>query len=228
MNDLSAVLIALILWPIVIFFGGLWLITWFFPKNKWVKLGLKNAASLIFIQPFKISYQASRWLIVKIFTTKSEYHLHQVFLENFPVTPLEFYGAVEEAFTRRQIFGADMLRITRLEWHLLSPRRIYVLIRFRDAICFIGGVPLGTDFLISWRYTEMPSKAWLILLQMPFLGVIVETLFTPSTFYRTDILHAFEQAVRAIVLEAANLLTQRGIRPLTEQEQRPLLREFYP
>lgn len=232
MGDLSAILFALlqlVLWLAVWILIFSWLTNRIFPKNKRLKEYWRKAARLIFVEPFRKLYQINRWLIIRIFTTRPDYRLRQVYLENYPATPLAFYEAVEEALAQRQIIGVEVLRIARLEWHLLSARRIYLLIHFRDAACFVGAMPLGTSFLVSWRYTIMPSKLWLILLQVPFLGVLIETLLAPPTFYRTDIYYAFEQAVRATVLEAANLLAQRaaGIRPLTENEQRPLLREFY-
>ncbi|MDQ4120038.1 MAG: hypothetical protein M3209_01045 [Acidobacteriota bacterium] len=197
------------------------------PNARWHTKLMPKIMRFLFLAPIKNLYRAGRWLVIRIFTTQPDYRFHEMYLENFPVTPLEFYAAIEQAFFQRQIIGASVSRVARLEWHLLSARRIYLLIRFREAVCFIGGVPLGTGFLVSWRYTAEPSKALLILFQIPYVGVIAECLLKPVTFYRADVYRAFEQAVRATVLEAANRLTDRGVRPLTETEQRPLLREFY-
>lgn len=213
-----------IIW--ILFFS--WIINRFFPNNKWLKRGLKKAARIILIEPFSLFYRALRWLVVKTFTTETDYRLQQIHLENYPLTPLAFFDAVEEVFRQRQIIGIEISRIARREWHLLSTRRIYLLMRFRDAVCFIGATPLGTSFLISWRYAATPGKPLLILFQIPYLGAIAEKLLKPPTFYRADVYHAFEQVIRSTVLETTNLLTaQEGVRPLTENEQRPLLREFY-
>ena len=86
---------------------------------------------------------------------------------------------------------------------------------------------MGTSFLVSWRYAAMPGKAFLILFQVPVIGALFEKLLKPPTFYRTDLYYAFEQIVRSTLLETTNLLVHQGIRPLAENEQRPLLREFY-
>lgn len=219
--------IQLIFWLLFFIGGTLWLFQRLFPKIKTPARILRKIISLIFFAPLKTLYEAIKWLIIKIFTTQPQYRLRETYLENYPVTPLQFYQAIEDAFRRRQIAGAQILRVTRREWHLLSGRRIYVLIRFRKAACFIGAVPLGTGVLISWRYAEMPYKFWLILFQMPFLGVIAERLLMPPTFYRADIHRAFEQAVRTIVLEATRLIAELDTRELTEAETRPLLRDFY-
>ncbi len=230
MNSLSALIFALlqlVLWPVIFYLFISWFISYLFPKAKWHKQFLRKGLRLILIGPFKKCYQAARWLVISTHTTRPEYNLQRFYLENYPATPLAFFAAVEEVMAQRQIIGVVISRITRIEWHLLSARRTYLLIRFRDAVCFLGGVPLGTSFLVSWRYTAMPGKILLILFQVPFIGVIAEKLFRPPTFYRADIYHALEQAIRAAVLEAANLLTVQGMRPLAETEQRPLLREFY-
>jgi hypothetical protein len=232
MNELSAALFAflqLALWLIISLIVLAWLTNRFFPKSKWLKQGLKIAARLIFLDLFKKLYQAGRWLAVKIFTTHPDYRLRQIYLENYPVAPLAFYDAVEEVLAHRQIVGVEISRISRLEWHLLSARRTYLLVRFRNAVCLIGALPLGTSFLVSWRYTAIPGRTLLILFQVPFLGAAAEKLLKPPTFYRTDVYYAFERAVRSTLLETTNLLAeQQAARPLAENERRPLiLREFY-
>lgn len=231
MNELSATLfvfLQLVLWVVIWILFLSWLINWFFPKNKWLKQGLKKAVRLTLLAPPKKLYQVSKWLIVKVFTTRPDYRTNQIYLENYPLTPLAFYGAIEEVLRQRQIIGIEISRIARREWHLLSAQRIYLLVRFREAVCFISAVPLGTSFLVSWRYTAQPGKFLMILFQIPFVGVVAEKLLKPATFYRADVYHAFEQVIRSSVLEATNFLTaQEGIRPLTDNEQRPLLREFY-
>lgn len=230
MSELSALIFAflqLVLWVVVILLAFSWFIGFLFPKAKWHKKILPKVMRFIFIEPFKKLYQAGRWLTVKIFTTRPDYRLQQIYLENYPVTPLAFYEAVEEVLAHRQIIGAEISRISRLEWHLLSARRIYLLIRFRDAVCFIGALPMGTSFLVSWRYTTQPGKLLLILFQLPIVGAVAEKLLSPPTFYRNDIYYAFEQIVRSTLLETTNLLAHQGVRPLAENEQRPLLREFY-
>lgn len=230
MSEISTFIFAflqLVLWTVIIHLAFSRLMNYLFPKAKWHKKILPKALRLILIKPFQKLYRAGKWLTIKIFTTRPDYRVQQIYLENYPVAPLMFYEAVEEVMAHRQIIGTEISRIARLEWHLLSTRRIYLLIRFYDAACIIGAVPMGTSFLVSWRYTTMPSTVFLILFQVPVIGVMIEKLLSPSTFYRTDLYYAFEQAVRSTLLETTTLLAHQGIRPLADNEQRPLLREFY-
>ncbi len=199
-----------------------------FPNSNLHRRIWRLILNYAFVKPLKFTFRGSKWLLMRLFTTQPEYRLQQTFLENYPLTPLAFYQSFEEAFARRQIIGVEITRINRLEWHLLSGSRIYLLLRFRGAVCILSGVTLGTGFLASWRYSTNASRTLLILFQVPFVGAAAQKMLTPPTFYRTDLYYAFEQIVRSSILETTNLLTaQEGIRPLTENETRPLLREFY-
>lgn len=197
------------------------------PKNRWLVVPTRKVFRFMFIEPFRKSFQRIRWLVRTSISANPNYRIHQFYFENYPVSPLELYTLIEEVILARQIVGVELSRVTRLEWHLLSPRRIYLLIRFRDAVCFIGGVRLGTGLLVSRRYSAAPGTILRLLFQLPFAGVLIEKIVSPATFHRTDIYYALEQAIRGSVLEATDRLAQRGIRQLMGNEQRPLLTEFY-
>ena len=233
MNELTVVILSvlqLVFWIVVFCLGFSWVARLIFPNSNWHKKALRKMTRgllYFFMEPFRKFFRASKWLLVRTFNTTPEYNRNQIFLEEYPVTPLVFLGMLEQVFLTRQVTGANVSRITRREWYLLSPTRIYLMVTFQRSTYFISAVPLGTSFLVTLRFTEMPSKFLLILFQVPLVGVIVERLLTPPTFYAHDLYYAFEQTVRSSVLETTNLLRTQGIRPLTENEQRPLLREFY-
>lgn len=180
----------------------------------------------LLVNPLKIFADSIRFVLTRLFRS-SDYRIHQTFLDNYPLSTLEFYQTVEEVFTNRQVVGAEISRTTRSEWNLLSTRRIYLQIRYREARCIIGGLPLGTGFQLTWRYGIIPNKFFVVLFDTPYIGQIAERLFSPPTFYRNDVYMAFEQLIRAVINETTHQLTQQGLRPLTANEQRPLLREFY-
>jgi hypothetical protein len=198
-----------------------------FPKNPLLRRFIKSTMRLVFVEPFKTSYTAIRWICTTGVTTNPDYRTRQLYLENYPVTPLELYAGIEAAFEARQIVGVELSRVSRLEWHLFSTRRIYLLIRFRDATCFVGAAPVGNGLLVSWRYSIWPGRFWMVIFQIPYFGVLTERVIATPTFHRTDAYFAFEQAVRICVTEATDTLTDRGVRPLAEDEHQPLLREFY-
>lgn len=212
---------------VVLMTYGLSRLTGLLPKNPILRRLVRSGARLVFVTPVRSSYRTMRWLVVTVFNTNPDYRTHQLYFDNYPVMPLELYAAVEAAFEARQIAGIELTRVSRLEWHLLSSRRVYLFIRFRDAACFIGAVPIGNGLAVSWRYSIWPGRVWLVAYQIPYFGVLVERVCSSPTFNRTDVYFAFEQAVRTCVTEATGILAERGVRPLNEHEQQPLLREFY-
>jgi hypothetical protein len=66
------------------------------------------------------------------------------------------------------------------------------------------------------------------LLAIPLFGPLYERLFKPVTYYKMDTTLMFQSAVHAAVLEVVDQVTSaKGIRPLTELERKPVMREFY-
>lgn len=230
MNDLSAVILGClptVLLLVLMAYGLSWLGRNLLPQDPLLRRLVRSGFRVVLIEPIRRSYRAIRWLTLEAVKADPVYRTRELYFDRYPVTPLELYSLIEEVFATRQIIGVRLSRVSRLEWHLLSARRIYLLVRFRDVVCFIGGVRVGTGLLVSWRFCAMPGRVLLVLFQIPFIGIVAERIISPRTFYRTDLYFALEQAIRESVLEATARLVQRGVRPLTANEQRPLLREFY-
>lgn len=144
MTDISAVLLVflqLAFWPVTLYFV-LTLLTNRPASNYPIMRRILHWSVQLVLLPIKQSYRIAHWLIDTVASTTPDYKLRQIYLEDYTPTPLQFYGAIDEAFAQRQIIGATMSRVARLEWHLLSTRRVYLLIRFRDAVCFLSAVPL--------------------------------------------------------------------------------------
>lgn len=219
--------LSLVLWLVLLALGLSWISRHVFPRNPLLRRITRSFFRLIFVSPFRAASNAARWFARAVRDTRPDYRRNQIFFDRYPVSPLELYSVIEDSFARRNVIGVTTARVSRLEWHLLSTRRTYLVIRYREAVCFIGAVPVGTGLLVTWRYSAMPSRTRLMLFEVPYLGRVLEGILAPQTFYRTDIYEGLEQAIRGCVVEATNALVARGVRPLTQNEQRPLLREFY-
>lgn len=64
------------------------------------------------------------------------------------------------------------------------------------------------------------------ILAIPLIGVLYEVIFAPATYYRIDTALMFQEAVRTAVMEAVDsLMTQKGLRKLSEPERQPRLNE---
>jgi hypothetical protein len=66
------------------------------------------------------------------------------------------------------------------------------------------------------------------LLAIPVLGALWERFFLPPTYYRIDTALMFQGAVHGAVLEVVDGFTKaNGIRALTDDERKPILRDFH-
>jgi hypothetical protein len=72
----------------------------------------------------------------------------------------------------------------------------------------------------STRFAKLDE--WISMI--PWIGPIYETWFHPNTYYRQDTQNMYREAVNRSVREAVGeLTTQKGLKPLTEDEFRPIL-----
>ncbi len=65
------------------------------------------------------------------------------------------------------------------------------------------------------------------IIAVPIVGFLYERFFRPETYYRTDTMLMFQSSVQSAVSEAIDALTTaKGLRALTDEEKKPILRDF--
>jgi hypothetical protein len=65
------------------------------------------------------------------------------------------------------------------------------------------------------------------VLEIPILGKIYEMIYHPVTYYKTDTALMFQTTVHSALMEAIDEVTSsKGIRPLTELERKPIMKDF--
>lgn len=66
------------------------------------------------------------------------------------------------------------------------------------------------------------------LAEMPVIGPIYESLFRPDTYFRRDTAEMFRQLTHNAVMQSIDEMTaEKGIRGLTEEERKPVVRNLY-
>lgn len=66
-----------------------------------------------------------------------------------------------------------------------------------------------------------------VLSDIPILGLIYDRFFHPDTYYRQDTNHAYRLAVgRAVRGAVDEMRNEKGLKPLTDTEWRPVMREL--
>lgn len=80
------------------------------------------------------------------------------------------------------------------------------------------------------RLAALETMAWFdrVLSDLPFIGPLYDRFFHPDTYYRQDTNNAYRETVHQAVMQAVDeMRTQKGLKPLTDDERRPTLGEFH-
>lgn len=120
-----------------------------------------------------------------------------------------------------------------MSWLRGSTQLGHDLVRFlQQAYIDRPFVLLPLSFLIVLWLVAIVARAGrrgpeLAMLAVPILGWFYRAVFASETYYRLDTMLMFQAAVGAAVNDAVNgLLTKGGLRSLTEDEAKPILRDF--
>jgi len=94
------------------------------------------------------------------------------------------------------------------------------------------GIVLGVG--IAWllgyllREGQLGTEIEDIVLAIPVFGALYERIFKPSTYYKTDTTLMFQSVVNGVVQDMVQqIMSSKGLRPLTELERKPIMHEFY-
>jgi hypothetical protein len=167
----------------------------------------------------------------KIMSSTTEVLSHwNTLIENFNMSPQEFYAAVTLALEKRQMPKAKISRINYKESHLFSANREYLMISCKNDFYFaVCGAPFGTGFFVSWWLLQPPAGC---LAQMfsgfPGLSAIAQMMVKPWTYYRIDTATMFQTATHNAVLEVVDLMIERhGTKALPEAGRKPVMKQFF-
>lgn len=154
-------------------------------------------------------------------------HWYQL-LDGLQQSPQEFYGALEEAISRRSIPDATTVRIEHPEGGMFSGKREYLRVSRREHKFDICAAPFGAGFFVSWWLFSEPGCVSGCLMAVPGLNIAFATLVKRVTYWSLDSALMFQSAVHTAVLEVIDGLTSvQGVRALSELDRKPILREFY-
>lgn len=143
----------------------------------------------------------------------------------------EFYGAVDQALTAQGISDTKSERVNIAEGGILSAKREYLQVRRKEHVFHICAAPFGSGFFVSWWLGEVESGLWATLSSIPYIGFIfrlIASVAKPTTYYRIDTALMFQSATHGAVLSALDAVTSaKGVRTLTENERKPIMRDFF-
>jgi hypothetical protein len=153
-------------------------------------------------------------------------HWYQL-IEGMSHSTQEFYGALEEAISRRDIPKVKTGRVEHAEGGLLGGKRQYFRVTCRKLIFDVCAAPFGTGFFFSWWLAKKQSFMER-LYEMPILGKLLVWLIKPFTYFAIDTALMFQSSVHQAVMDCIDQQTQaQGIRALSADERKPILKEIY-
>lgn len=149
-------------------------------------------------------------------------------IEGLSASPQEFFKAVEEAVNRKEMEKVKFSRYTWSEGGIMSAKREYLRVKRRDHAYDICGAPFGNGFFVSTWLGDFESGIWGWLFSLPIIGVLVEKMFKPLTYYQIDTAMMYQSLVHSAVLEVIDSMTKaKGLRALPESERKPEMRNFF-
>ena len=136
-------------------------------------------------------------------------------------TPLEFYMRVQERLTETEFDGLEFSEVTRRERGVFSARRIYLRIRchhlFFDLSAFVAGGRLTVGY---WFHADHPGIADLFS-EVPGLRFAINAFTGPDTYFRIDLLEAFQHLVHDSILAIVDELSAEAGEIKLPDDDRP-------
>lgn len=150
-------------------------------------------------------------------------HGHHPF-DTVPFSPQELYIYVETMMQAKGI-TLSTSRVTYLQGGILSPRREYLRIQYKEFIYDICAAPFGKRYFVSWWLGESGNAFRDFFINLPVIG----KLFTrrKKTFFELDTEIIFKQTVTDCLKEAISELTEgKGLRKLAAADWNEYNRQY--
>lgn len=147
--------------------------------------------------------------------------------EGIRQSPQEFYRLLREAVDRRNVAHIHVYQKELPEGSMLSAHRKYLQIWCKNLVFEVCVAPFGTGFFVSW-WLRQPEGCLFYLLALPVFGRLFWLMNKPMTYYRLDTALMFQESVHSALMEVIDELTSaNGVRTLTEEERKPIMRDFF-
>lgn len=171
------------------------------------------------------------FLILKFIfsSTFKNYHSSwNTLIDDFKFSTKDFYGLLEKELKSNGISGVKISTVSLKEGSVLSSKRLYLRMEWRDFQYDICGAPFGKGFFISWWLLYKNSIAQVVVSKVPFLGSWLVKKLYPETYYKIDTASMFMTYAQSSVLKVIDEITKdKGIRSLSEVERKPIMQDIF-
>ena len=140
----------------------------------------------------------------------------------------EFYQRLKAELLSHGIKGVSTSIIHHKEGSVFSSSRRYLRVEWKEYRYDMCAAPFGKGFFVSWWLLYKNSILKILLGRIPFVGGWIERKWFPLTFWKVDSASMFmtycHQSVQKVI---ADITKEKGVRSLTEQEQKPILNNIF-
>jgi len=168
-------------------------------------------------------------VIAALSKAKKIYHSNwNTLIDDFNFSTQEFYNRLKIEFKGQGIDKIKIETTTHSEGGVLSSKREYLRLSWKEYQYDICSAPFGKGFFISWWLTMKQTNAEMLVSKIPFLGGWLSKKFYPITYYRMDTASMFMSYAHQAVMNVMDEITKdKGVRSLTEKERSPQIRDLF-
>ena len=140
----------------------------------------------------------------------------------------EFYKEVEDRVAAESLREIKTERVILSEGGIFSNKREYLQVKRGEHVFHVCAAPYGHNFFISYWLGEMESGLWAWIAKWPFFGPLVTRFLKPITYFKIDTAGIFQTLIHGAIMETLDGWAQtKGIKALTPDERKPLMRDFF-
>ena len=159
---------------------------------------------------------------------KSYHSRWNTLIDDFNFSTQEFYQLLKEELLSNKISQMNIGQVSLKEGGVLSFRRTYLRVTWKEYQYDVCAAPFGKGFFVSWWLLYNDSIGEILISKIPFIGTWLLRKLYPITYYRIDTASMFMAYAQSSVLKVIDDITnEKGIRALTEAERKPVLNDIF-
>ena len=152
---------------------------------------------------------------------KDDHSNWNTYIDKFEFSSDKFYALLQHELNSQGIKSLLIEKVSLPEGGILSSRRKYLRVTWKDFQYDICAAPFGKGFFISWWLLYRRTLMQLLVMRIPFLGSWLSGMFYPVTYYKMDTASMLMGIAQASVLKVTDSITkEKGIR-IPDDQRRP-------
>lgn len=152
----------------------------------------------------------------------------QARLNGVACSSLEFFEIVQASVIAKELPNISFSYVTRREGGWLSPKRVYLRIRYRHLFFDVSAFVVGGSLVVGWWLHEDSHGVADLLAEIPGFGFVLEKTIRAATYYTVDFIDFFQRTIHESILRAIDELSEEnGLGILPNEARQPVWEEIW-